>query len=865
MKALHRTRQGRVVAGAVLLLAVLGLAVGWSLLGAGPSADSGDSLEPQSAETKAPQGNLEPSALRETAGASRDRQQAALPTEVSEPTSASVDFGDALLQEWSGQVLASRSGEPVSGAEVEVRFAAGTLLASTDEAGLFQVQAPEGIPCVVAVRAEGYAPRVRPQLVTGPMVTILLIEAGAIYGTYRPFQTERPGSLHRDPSQLVAQLFLPQAQPYSDPFLEVPLDAEGRFRFEPLEPGVYSVSLGPGIFAVAKEIAVGPGQAVEAKLSMVESRFRVSGQVVVNPGGEPLADAEVEVRFHALGVPAVLERDARETYRTGPDGKVEFWVAEGMRTGLRITAPWGGLFEVGYLDPADWRKRSGQVWKIDAPARLSGKVWNEADEGVPGVRVRIDRGVKERRSRQAPVFETHSWARGLNREVTTGPDGRFDFGEVPARYQLVVVAEPLGVGGEAPFGDESVPDVSDWAGARANVFMQPGEEKEHLTLRVNLIGTLNGLVVDQREQPWPGVSVTLLDRLGQKILRTRTDSEGRFQLRKIPVEPRRNVHLHFEDGERWLGSRSLRFPDREAAEKDAQGLAKSFTLEERYQFDRTLLVRGYVLDDEDYGIPGVRVILRRLSGPKRNRVSVETDAQGAFAIYRDWGSPSKIELRIYKPGWSLRGVDKLVLDSPYPDPWLVRVAPESALAPATLRGEVLLGNTNESIPRLRIEGLRGVLTTQGSRFALAGIEPGRYRPRIRTPGFEYMTLPAVDLSPGAVVDVGTLRIGRGTDLTVEVRGQGRKNLPRNARVRLVHLSSPEERPDLKGRRIGLRSAGIGKKGPRLRAMGVPRGRWRLVVTVPGYERIEKPIGLHKRRVNVSVDLKRKASQDKEGR
>ena len=39
--------------------------------------------------------------------------------------------------------------------------------------------------------------------------------------------------------------------------------------------------------------------------------------------------------------------------------------------------------------------------------------------------------------------------------------------------------------------------------------------------------------------------------------------------------------------------------------------------------------------------------------------------------------------------------------------------------------------------------------------------------------------------------------------------------------------------------------------------GVARGRWRLVVQVPGYEKHEQVVGLHKRRVSLEVALKKK--------
>lgn len=839
----------------LLVVFVLWAAYGWVSRDQGEAANSlepdmgpvtdGSPAQAEEAWQPVVQGSSEP-----------ERRQVETNAVVAEEPVATVDWQGAPVEVWTGQVLGSRSGQPVLRAEIEARFAQGSLFARTDDEGQFRFEAPPGQPCDLLVSAPGFAPRVRPRCVTGPPITILLIESAVLYGTYQPVRSSEPGALLQPPDRLVAQLFVPGAEAHAPPMAEQPLDEKGGFRFEDLEPGVYSVSVGPGIFAVAKDLALGPGDELEVRLATIEGRFRVPGRVVVGPEKEALVDAHVEVRYHALGVPGVLERDAREFSRSGPDGKIEFWAAEGMRTRLRITAPWGGLVETGFLDPSDWRRGIPWEWRMEAPARLAGRVVDGNDEGIAGVRVRLDRGGHERMSRNVPVFESHAWAEGHARELRTDAEGRFDFGEVPSKHRLVVVAEPVGL----PEAEGS----RDWAAARAFTVLQPGEEQDDLVLQLVGVGELRGTVVDAAGEPYPGVTVTVVDGLRSEMLQARSGADGTFWLGGFPAQPKGRISLNFEEGDRWLGSRRVRFPEQAEVADDPNGSLPRYVIEETFPFDRTLLARGWVLDDEGYGVPGARVVFIHLQDRSRGRLSVLTGERGGFELYRNWPAPGRVEVRVSKPGWTLQGTNKLVLDLPPADPLLLRMIPKSTDAPATVRGEVLLAGTQEAVPRLRVEGLRGVFTTQGSRFQITGITPGRYRPRIRTPGYEYVDLPRMDLSPGAVVDLGTVSVGRGSDLTVVVQGTGRRSLPNGSRLRLVYLGGPVERPDLEERRISLRAWGRNAKGPRWRAQGVARGRWKLVVTVPGYERFEKTVQLNRRRLTQEITLKRVA-QPSQGR
>jgi len=758
---------------------------------------------------------------------SSTRTSAADPDPVPVDQALAVDWGAATLGTWHGTVLASRTGQPLEGARIEARFAQGSVATQSDAQGGFVLEVPLGEGCDLIASKPGYTARAKPRATSGEALTLLLVQAASLLGEFSGGPPE-------------VQAFLYGAGPnvtFSE-LAKVPLDPQGAFRFDGLEAGVYSIRLGPGVYAVAKDIAVTAGEQVRVSLQTCESTAPLEGRVLWQDDETPVEGVRVEATYHALGMPTYLEVGTGAQATSDSSGRFTIPMARGMRTGLRLLPPGGAPIEEPYLDLVDWEAKSPWVWHLARPARLGGVVQDPTGKPVAGCVVECV-WTPPRRNRGSRSGGAHpTWT------AETDGKGHFEFPSLPSGADLWVQVAGAKDGQAA--GRSA-------ASPRTRVQLAAGEARMDLVLTSGWQGRLFGTITDSFQTPWAGLHLQLRGDWGKVLGEGWTESDGSYRIEGFATYPNAGLVLRFESDGDAVAARNFRMDaDVGAGSGDPDNL---LVLEKDFELERLRVVRGWVLDPEGYAVGGARVRVRGESS--RDLATDRSDPTGSFALRAAWPESGEVVMRVERAGWKLSGAKELTMGLPLPEPLILTMEPDFRGAPASVQGEVLLADTQDPMPRLRFEGLQGgVLTTSGTRFQIQGLRPGRFRARIRTPGFEYVDLPPVDLSPGAKMDLGVVRVWPGTTFALQVRGIPDSGLPKGSLARLEYLSDPADRPELKGRRIALRATGASKGTAEFQSAGIPRGRWRLLVRIPGYKDIRREVRFDGARESLRLTVRR---------
>ncbi len=735
-----------------------------------------------------------------------------------------VDWQGAELRAWRGLVLSTKGAEPLAESLVEFRCSQGLVQAETDESGQFQMQIPPGILGVLTASHEGYLERSKPNARTGSQVSILLIPQGTILGTY-----------DGDPTGLSADLFWGDSENSQEPIQTTELDDEGRFRFEGLAPGMYALRARPGVHAILKNVPLAEGEERRVELTPMVSSQLLGGRVVIKPGGQAVSHAEVHVSYHAIGIPKALEQGTARVETADEEGRFELGLGEGLRTSVRAVAPWGGERSINYMDADAWLAKGEAVIEITAAAHLSGRVVDLSGKPAAGVRLELKKTVSKKSMEQSGSY---------SRITTTDREGAFDFGEVPSKETLMVVASQHN-------GADSDRAPSQVLGL---LKLNPGQNRKNLKLRLGLQGRLTGRVIDQNDEPFGGVILEVSNSEGMAIASTISDGGGGYTIESLPAGPGNYFVVELRTDGLVLHRGIVAFPRRQKGKPADQTITKNFRVARKF------LVSGWVLDDEGYGVGSVRVYLTQKKGRKSALGDGLSDFDGSFQFLVSEPGEGKIEVALRSRAWQLpKGVSR-ELANPLPTPLIIDVERSALEARAQVRGEVLVEGSASAVPRLRIQNARGgALVTDGSRFFLTGITPGRMRLKFKANGMETLSLPSVDLTPGQDLDLGLIRMHRGCDLNLELIGTSGAKLPKGSKVRLRNLSKYEWDPDRKPQTLDLsKSVKRGRRKPiRISRGGVARGSWMLEVEIPGFKKVSRKLNLKKRKANIKVKLARK--------
>ncbi|MEZ6006078.1 MAG: hypothetical protein R3F33_18090 [Planctomycetota bacterium] len=804
----------------VSVVLVLGAALGFLLL-RGPGAEGSQGLSRNGVEDAAAEGTSESSLAGAAAGVetgSGERYSLVPPkTEVEAPPA----FVGQELVPWTITVRAERNAAPLADAEVLAWIDGQQAQARSDGEGKAQLQVPAGRAARLEVRATGFVPVRRPMLRSPEPVLVRMAQSGAIVGTYG-----------KGEEGLEARLLAID----DDAVLErKKLDGNGAFRFADLIPGRYRVVLGPGVYVMAKEVWVQPGRETRVQWIVSEQRIDVPIVVLQTDSDQPVAGAELALYYHALGVPRELEGEADWRGETDAQGRARVPVAAGVRSNLRITAPWGTRTDSGYLDASAWTEQAERTFKLAGPARLAGVVLHADETPAPYATVRYgilgSSGPVNPGPRSQPIE-----VRQLGQVECDGA-GAFEIASVPSNLMLWVSGTLADEAGRTLQGTNAVT-------------LRPGQERTDLKVVLAGGGRLLGRVVDSDGAPWVGLDWKLTDILGREFGAGQTDGEGRFEAEGWSRYRGQRLIVQFDQPGESPDRRRVNIP------RDLQpGEDGILVVEDEYVLERRVLLQGYVLDGEGNGVGKVAVRVERLRG-KNQRWATRSDDYGFFQIRSQVEAGAAVSIRVLGEEWIWNAPAK-EWTVPLPSPMVLTVQARPPVEPCTITGELLLAEGGGPVPFLRFARLHGgVLRTEGSRFRIQGLDPGKVKLRLQTRGLEELELPEVDLAPGAVADLGSYQVGPASELQLDLDGlKGRRRLPDGSVAVLVFQNADPRRAELEGHRFPLsRDLRDRGKGTRLSTGGLPRGTFELVLRIPGYREVRRQVQLVGPQRRLSIPL-----------
>jgi cell division septation protein DedD len=208
--------------------------------------------------------------------------------------------------------------------------------------------------------------------------------------------------------------------------------------------------------------------------------------------GIVFADEDLDGESDGTGVAAEVELDGTSRQQTAPDGSFVFrGVARGPhRLVARVAKP-----EAYFTTPSRVEVETGEHVAIGVatmPARLLGRVTNDAGAGIGGVRVLLARGTRQVVS-------------------TTDSDGAFTAATAPGEWEISILTD-------------SVPAGHSLAGSEVRSVMLERSAPKTVSWQLRALRSVSG-----RGAP-PNSDVEVAP-LGKRI---RTDAEGKFSVRSLP-------------------------------------------------------------------------------------------------------------------------------------------------------------------------------------------------------------------------------------------------------------------------------------------------------------------------------------------
>ncbi len=718
---------------------------------------------------------------------------------------------------FDGLVADARSHAPIEGARVAL--VQGTLRAEveTDLEGGFAIEWPEDRIAGLEISHPDYVDMRRPNVDLDEDISISMRASGAIVGhvTVR-WDLDADGA----PVRLWSTR---RGQVKGDPIVETTVQPNGTFRLEDLAPGVYTVGVAVEGAPLFSEPSVIVRSGVDTPLVLaVGAGERLTGRVVTGSDLTPVPGVAVTVRRGAAGVEEEVSAEAL----TSADGRFEVLGLTPGAFEFELHAPWGAVVTVqrtvSFEPGAD-----EALFSLMSPARLTGQVLDAAGKAVPGARIalavtRLAGDLEWGRPDELFAQEGESL-----RTTRADGAGRFELEQVAAGSKILICAYP----------------AEGNAGSSIQTLRLDEGASHQVELRLAQTTSLSGRVVDPEGRPLPAIQVELEIAAGRdrsSFAVDSTDGAGRYHFEGVPmlrvrVQARADS---YRGGAAWIDLE-------QSDEVEDLVLSPAF------------VIRGLVVDEDGWAVPGARVRARELAveeDGERPRAGVSsTDEFGAFEVGGLGEGDFTVEASA--PGHHQRD-PALVVRLPG-EPFVVLMMEEQALAlPGTVTGEVVLAGTGGAVSGLRITGSKGSVVIDGTRFRMTGLSPGRKRLVARAPGVEDVHFDAFVITEGGGVELGRYETRTTTGVRVVVTDPT-GGLVKDAKVRLVRRTKQQPRPgSAVPSKINLR---LDKRKRHYESSDVGRYDWTLEVSHSKYVTVAKEIHAGEKNT-YRVQLARKTSK-----
>ncbi|MDP9192657.1 MAG: SPOR domain-containing protein [Acidobacteriota bacterium] len=209
--------------------------------------------------------------------------------------------------------------------------------------------------------------------------------------------------------------------------------------------------------------------------------------------GTVFADEDLDGKSDGSGIAAEVDLDGANRQQTGPDGRFVFRnVSRGPhRISARVARP-----EAYFTTPSRIEAQAGEVVAFgvaSTPARVIGRVTNDAHHGIGGVRVLLARGTRQ-------VM------------ATTDSEGRFTAATAPGEWDISIVPD-------------SVPPDHALTGIDARSVMLDRDTPRTVEWQLRALRSVSGSGA-------PANAEILIEPLGT---RARAGADGRFSIRSLPA------------------------------------------------------------------------------------------------------------------------------------------------------------------------------------------------------------------------------------------------------------------------------------------------------------------------------------------
>lgn len=504
-----------------------------------------------------------------------------------------------------GRIVSDATGAPVAGATVVItrRALSEFRLPDTDERnahhqvaqtvtdaeGRFEVAVPTAVPLDVAGSATGHATARRDHVFAGDDIELRLARAAILTGTL---------TLASDGSPVVGALVLGRDARQVEQ-CRAATDADGRFHFNDLQPGLLTVEITPRDAAVppSKRVELRAGERRRLDLALAAG-VRIHG-VVSDVHGQPIAGAEV-------GLGASFQR----AVRTDVQGHYEVaGIGGASRRDLGDLRARANGFGGERKNLAAQPPESTRIDFVLQRARIAtGRVVDAEGEPIAGVYVA---GVG---SKTVAEESRSDWE-----STTTAPDGRFELANLHAQIDHQLFLRKDGYG--------------------TRVYDFPADEDQHRRidygdLVLHPAGRIEGVLTSQTGEPIPDHLVKLRGanadlgrfRPGAAALQktwvtavrhSRTDTHGRFHFADLP-------------GGRLKVTAAVRGRPGANAEQSVDLPEGGEATDIALSLDLGTPITGVVRTPD--GAPAIGVFVQVAGGPNRPRIRARSGAGGRFEL-----------------------------------------------------------------------------------------------------------------------------------------------------------------------------------------------------------------------------------------